>query len=193
MRSECLLAVKYHHQQSPDSCLAACVKMAVQYFGSHLDELEFYRKSRFSRKYPGLCDVCIASTLIKMGYKVVSYWDGRMEDWGVWTDELAALYKRAEVKAKKTKKYVHKHNASLETIKSFIDKHIPVISEVLAGEFYNTHEIGTHMVLIRGYDKRGLHICDPWSGQGFITYEHFMRSWSPNKVFGRSLIVILPE
>ena len=189
---EYALPVECFHQRSPVTCLAACVRMVVHYFGDHVDELDLYREARLSPEYPGLCDACIALPLIKRGYKVITYWDGKLEDWGVWTTDLAELYKAREKKALKTKKYVHRKNASFEIIKKYLLKGIPVTAEVLAGKFYRTNEIGTHMIMIRGFSKDGFLICDPWGMQHYITYEHFKKAWIPSNKFGRSMIVIMP-
>ena len=189
---ELVLPVECFHQRSPDTCLAACVRMVLQYHGSRIDELKFYHEARFGRQYPGLCDVCIAWPLIKRGYKVTSYWNGHLDDWGVWTTDLAELYKEHEKKALKTKKYFRKINASVPLIKNFLKKGKPVIAEVIAGKFYNTREIGTHMITICGFNKHGFWMCDPWGMQHFITFEHFKKAWIPSRHFGRSMIVIEP-
>jgi len=189
--ADVILPLECFHQRTPDTCLAACVRMVLHYFGDSIDELAFYRKARFGN-YRGLCDVCIAVPLIKKGYKVTSFWNGKMEDWGVWTSDLAALYKDHEKKALKTRRYARKRNASLAIIKKCIKRGIPVIAEVLAGKFYRTHEIGTHMITIMGFNKKGFHICDPWGMGHFISYEHFKKAWIPSSKFGRSMIVIEP-
>jgi hypothetical protein len=192
MHKEYALPVECYHQRSPDTCLAACVRMALHYFGDKIDELDFYHKARFGPKYPGLCDVCIALPLIKRGYSVISYWNGRLEDWGVWTSELSELYSKHEAAAFKTKKYHRRANASPELIKKYLTSGVPIIAEVLAGKFYRTREIGTHMILIRGFDKHGFLICDPWGMQHFVSYEHFQKAWVPSKRFGKSMIAVLP-
>lgn len=189
---EYALPVEGFHQRSQYTCLASCVRMVLNYFGEKINELSFYRESQLSPDYPGLCDVCIASPLIKRGFKVTSYWNGRIEDWGVWTADLASLYKDRESKAMKTKKYSRHRNASLDMIKKFIIQGIPVIAEVFAGKFYGTNEIGTHMIMVRGFNRQGLLICDPWGMQHFISYPHFLKAWNPSKNFGRSMIVIQP-
>jgi hypothetical protein len=102
------------------------------------------------------------------------------------------LYKQHEKKALKTKKYFRRKNADLKLIKHYVRHGMPVIAEVLAGKFYRTHEIGTHMILIRGYTKEGLLICDPWGLQHHISDEHFKKAWIPSPRFGRSMIVIEP-
>jgi hypothetical protein len=192
LSKEHIIPIECFHQLSPVTCLAACVRMVLHYYGVKLDELKFYREARFNRKYEGLCDACIAMPLIKRGFKVATYWNGALEDWGVWTSELASLYAEHEKKALKTERYFKKQNASKELIQHLVHKGIPVIAEVLAGRFYRTTEIGTHMILIRGYTKHGFLICDPWGLQHFISYEHFDRAWIPSKRFGKSMIVITP-
>ncbi len=189
---EYAIPVECYHQRTATTCLAACVRMVVHYFGGRIDELQFYREARLTKEFPGLCDACIAMPLIKRGYKVISYWNGRLEDWGVWTPELASLYHAREHEAFKTNKYVRRRNASFVVIKKFLTQGIPVIAEVLAGKFYHTKEIGTHMILIRGFNKEGFLICDPWGMQHFISYEHFRNAWIPSRRFGRSMIVIMP-
>ena len=186
-----VLPVAYHHQRTPDTCLAACVKMVVEYYGGKVDELGFYNKARLSPKYEGLCDVCIVPELKKAGFRVVSYWDGKLEDWGVWTPDLAAAYVKAEKRARAKANYVHRRHATLQTIKDFVKKGIPIICEVLAGNFYRTKEVGTHMIVVTGYTPKGLYICDPWSRSRLISKEHFLRAWSPDGKF-RSMIVITP-
>jgi len=166
--------------------------MTLRYYGEKIGELSFYREARLSSKYRGLCDACIAMPLIKRGYKVISYWNGKLEDWGVWTTDLAVLYKSHEKKAMKTKKYVRRKNASLPLIKRWLKKGVPVIAEVLAGRFYRTKEIGTHMILIIGFNKKGFIICDPWGDENFVFYKDFVKAWFPTKRFGRSMIVIEP-
>lgn len=191
-KRDIILPVECFHQRSPDTCLAACVRMVLQYYGDRIDELKFYHEARFGRQYPGLCDVCIAMPLIKRGFKITSYWDGHLDDWGVWTTDLAELYKEHEKKALRTKKYLRRRNASPDLIKKLVTKGIPVIAEVLAGKLYNTHEIGTHMILICGFNKQGFWMCDPWGLQHFISYKHFSKAWIPSRRFGRSMIVIEP-
>ena len=190
---EYALPLQCHKQQRSYTCVAACVKMVLHYFGDKVDEVKFYKKCQLSPDFEGLCDVCIAPALSKLGYRLISYWNGRLEDWGVWTTDLANLYHAAEKRAKKMKCYSRRRNASLKTIKNYIDKGIPVIAEVLAGKFYGTHDIGTHTVVIRGYDKRGLNICDPYAGTNFLSYKRFLRAWIPSKRFGRSMMVIIPK
>jgi len=189
---EIVLPVECFHQRSPDTCLAACVRMVLQYYGGRIDELKFYHEARFGRQYPGLCDVCIALPLIKRGFKVASYWNGRLDDWGVWISDLAELYKEHEKKALKTKKYFRRRNATVQLIRKLLVQGKPVIVEVLAGKFYNTREIGTHMITICGFNRKGFWMCDPWGMQHFITYEHFSKAWIPSRRFGRSMIVIEP-
>ncbi len=192
MLREVVLPIECFHQRSPDTCLAACVRMVLQYYGARIDELKFYHEARFGRQYPGLCDVCIALPLIKRGFKVFSYWNGRLDDWGVWTTDLAELYRDHEKKALKTKKYFRRTNASVQLIRKLVLQGKPIIVEVLAGKFYNTREIGTHMITICGFNKKGFWMCDPWGLQHFITYEHFSKAWIPSRRFGRSMIVIEP-
>ena len=105
---------------------------------------------------------------------------------------MAELYKEHEKKALKTKKYVRRKNASVQLIRKLLVQGKPVIVEVLAGKFYNTREIGTHMITICGFNKKGFWMCDPWGMQHFITYEHFSKAWIPSRRFGRSMIVIEP-
>lgn len=193
MPSEYALPLQCHKQERSYTCVAACVKMVLNYFGDKIDEVKFYKKSQLSPDFEGLCDVCIVPELARKGYKVVSYWNGRLEDWGVWTQDLGKLYRDAEKRARKMQSYVRRRNATLKTIKTFIDNGIPIIAEVLAGKFYGTHDIGTHTVVIRGYNKRGLNICDPYAGTNFLSYRRFLRAWIPSKRFGRSMMVILPE
>lgn len=187
------LACPCHKQERSYTCVAACVKMALQYFGVKIDELKFYKKSRLSPDFEGLCDVCIVPELSRLGFKVVSYWNGRLEDWGVWTQDLARLYRNAEKRARRINSYVRRRNATVETIKGFIDKGIPVIAEVLAGKFYSSHDIGTHTIVIRGYNKQGFFVCDPYAGSYLLSYKRFVRAWIPSKRFGRSLMIILPK
>ncbi len=187
------LPCQCHRQERWYTCVAACVKMVLHYFGDRIDELRFYRKSRLSPDFEGLCDVCIVPELARKGYTLVSYWNGRLEDWGVWTPELARLYRNAEKHARKLKAYVRRRNATLGIIKGFIDKGIPVIAEVLAGKFYGTRDIGTHTIVVRGYNKRGLLVCDPYAGHYLLSYRRFLRAWIPSRRFGRSMMVILPK
>ncbi len=192
LKREHIIPIECFHQRLPVTCLAACVRMVLHYYNSKIDEVKFYREARLSRKYEGLCDACIALPLIKRGFKVTSYWNGALDDWGVWTTELAGLYAKHEKKALKTKKYFRKRNASVDIIKKLVRRGIPIITEVLAGKFYRTTEIGTHMVLIRGFTKEGFLICDPWGSQHFISYKHFSKAWIPSRKFGKSMIVIEP-
>lgn len=192
LKREYLLPVECFHQRLSVTCLAACVRMVLHYYGDPIDEVKFYRDAQLSKRYEGLCDACIAMPLIRRGFKVTTYWNGELEDWGVWTADLAKLYAEHERKALKTKKYAHRRNASIELIKRYVQKSIPVIAEVLAGRFYHSKEIGTHMILVRGFNKQGFFICDPWGMEHVISYEHFKKAWIPSKKFGRSMIVIEP-
>ncbi len=192
LKREHVIPVECFHQRSPVTCLAACVRMVLHYYEVRIDELKFYKEAQLSKSYEGLCDACIAMPLIKRGFKVTTYWNGELDDWGVWTTELARLYKQHEKKAIKTKKYFRRKNADLKLIKHYVRHGMPVIAEVLAGKFYRTREIGTHMILIRGYTKEGLLICDPWGLQHHISDDHFKKAWIPSPRFGRSMIVIEP-
>jgi len=192
LKREHVIPVECFRQRSSTSCLAACVRMVLHYYKTRIDELKFYKEAQLSRDFQGLCDACIAVPLIKRGYKVTTYWNGELEDWGVWTTELARLYARHEKKALKTKKYFRRKNATVSLIKHYVRHGMPVIAEVLAGKFYRTRDIGTHMILIRGYTKEGFLICDPWGAQHFISYRHFSKAWIPSKKFGNSMIVIEP-
>lgn len=179
-----------YYQTTADTCLATCVKMVLAYYGTTIGEQSFYKQARF-KDYHGLCDAAIAMPLIKKGFTVTSYWNGNLADWGVWTPELQAIYRAHELAAKKTGKYHRKKNATLKTIKNYLDKNIPVIAEVFAGKFYHSHAVGTHMIVIIHYDNKGFYCCDPWGAQHFVKYERFMKAWRHNGI-GRSMIIIQP-
>lgn len=192
LKREHVIPVECFHQRSPVTCLAACVRMVLHYYGKKIDELKFYKEAQLSPDFQGLCDACIALPLIKRGFQVTTYWNGALEDWGVWTTDLARLYKKQEKRALKTKKYFRRKNATVEIIKHYVRHGVPIIAEVLAGKFYRTREIGTHMILIRGYNKKGFLICDPWATQYLISFSHFRKAWIPSRRFGNSMIVIEP-
>jgi len=192
-----IIKVPFKKQVIDFSCFPAAVNAVLRFYGDEIDERSLYRKSIIKGHGKGSFDVKISQVLIKKGYDVTTFWNGFMEGSGLGKGAIR-IYKKEYKKALK-KGMVHKRNATISLIKKFIDKGIPVLTEVSAGKFYGTKAWWTHMIIVVGYDSKNFYVHDPdkYVGKKFkkITISKFRKCWeqiSPLGV-GRSMFVIVPK
>ena len=187
-----LLAVPFHKQRFANSCLPACIKMVLAYYGDRARERTLYRMGKLPG-HPGSWDVKIAPYLIKTGYAVTSYWNAGMKAWRMKPVTVEA-FNQAFTIARKAG-FLHKRNATINLIKKLINKGTPVLAEVDADIFYGERFGVTHMVVVIGYDAGHLivHDPDPHFGETRrkVRLAHFKKSWEQLAgLAGRSMIII---
>lgn len=190
-----VLKVPYHKQGLKHSCFPCGVRMIGAFFGKPEQEKGLYLAGKLAG-HPGVWDAPIARRLIGKGWKVVTYWDGKIEGWGISKKTVREYNQEYRIAVKEGME--HKHGATLKTIKDWIRHGVPVLTEVDANKFYCGKFDCTHMVLIVGFDDIGFILHDPEPHFGMrnvrITYSWFKKSWEHlGKHAGRSLFVLYPK
>ena len=197
-----ILLVPFKKQSLSYSCFPSAVNMVLRFYGDAIDEKKLYREAIIPGG-KGTWDVKIAPFLIKKGYKVTTFWSGKIGEWG-YGPKLIRKYRKVYSEALKHGMR-HRQDASIDLIKSFIDKGIPSLAEVSADKFYRRKMGVSHILVVVGYSNKYLFIHDPdiEFGGKFkkVSINRFRRAWekiapvsgwdiSPSA--GRSMTVIEP-
>lgn len=192
------LQVPYRKQQREISCFPACIRMVLKYYGEKIDEKWLHSKGLPEKEERDLDykrDTIYAKILHKKNYKITSYWNGNIENLNLSKKRYKAYKKEYETAVKKGI-LSHKRNASVKTIKNYLNKKIPLIAEVLHRALhYGKYHVWDHKVIITGYDKKYFYINDPdkWEGEKNkkIPIKEFLERWeyiTPKS--GRMLFII---
>ena len=160
-----ILDVPFRKQLLENSCFASGVYMILKYYGDKINERKLYWGA-IIKGSEGAQDVKLAQALIKRGYKVTTFWNAPIEQWGFGNNpKFIRAYKREYTKALRLG-MKHKRNATVSLIKRFIDRNIPVLVEVNADKFYGKKVGYSHIIVILGYDAKNLHFNDPHKDLG---------------------------
>ena len=186
-----MLKVPYHKQQTEISCLPACIKMVLNYYGDDVEELDLLEKGKIGN-HPGTWDAKLAPHIIKKGYYFESWWKDVKDP--KLPKKILEEYRKSMAKAKKLG-FKYQGEGSIEKIKKLIDKGIPVIVEVEAAKFYGkkSYEF-THVVVVNGYDGKGFFYLDPWkTKKGKMTFAKLLRCWKFKSGLDNSMTAIYPK
>lgn len=139
-------------------------------------------------------DACVQAVLAYYG---IEYTEHKLEkllktdsNWGTSIKPMIAFFKRKKFKVKQG-------SFSIEDLKKYINKNIPVIILIQAWapggtDYTSTNQFG-HYVVVSGYNKRGFIIEDPAIfGRGKITYAQLKKRWHADdegKVYNWGLAV----
>src|SRR3989344_5602847 len=76
------LSVPYRKQQFENSCLPACIRMVLRYYGDDINERKLFHQGRI-KPWKGTWDVTTAQSVLKKGYAVTVGWTGDLTSWNI--------------------------------------------------------------------------------------------------------------
>ncbi len=191
-----ILPVPYRKQVTESSCFPACIRMVLRFYGDDVDERWLWMRGILLPEHTGTWDVTLAPVLKSSGYDSVSYWSGSINGWSTTVPlKTREKYKELYRRGIRDGSLTHRRNASLQLIKKYLSRGIPVLAEVNADVFYGRKCGWTHMVVIVGCSKNFFYVHDPDKHMGGkflrVSVSRFRASWEKlSSLVSKSMFVI---